>query len=353
MKLSDFDYPLHPGQVAQHPAAERDGARLMVMHREPDWIEHKLFRDIAVYLRSGDVMVLNDTRVIPARLYGEKPSGGRVEILMLHEIRQNTWRALVRGMREGKVLVGQGITASVSRHDGEAVVSFEGQISRNGRNGDIKDRLQEIGTMPLPPYIKRHAGQQDTERYQTVYAGKTGAVAAPTAGLHFTVDLLAAIREKGVEIRMLTLHVGYGTFGPVVCQDVEGHRMQEEFYEIPEGTALAVNSAKSDGRRVVAVGTTVTRALEASAFDVSARASLPEGRGCRVRAGSGKASIFIYPGHTFRVVDVLVTNFHLPKSTPLMLTSAFSGLSRLKAAYGSAAEAGYRFFSYGDAMLIV
>jgi S-adenosylmethionine:tRNA ribosyltransferase-isomerase len=336
MKLSEFDYHLPKSQIAQYPLKERDSSRLFVLYKKLNKFEHRVFRDIVEYLRPGDVLVLNDTKVIPARLYGVKPSGGRAEILLLKELRPNTWQALVKGLHEGTVKLKYGITALVSRSNGIAEVKFTG--------GDIKESLNKIGVMPLPPYIRRKADQSDVQHYQTVYAKKEGAIAAPTAGLHFTDKLLNTIKEKGVEIKTLTLHISYGTFKPVLSTDIEKHQMDEEFYEIPEATTEAVNCAKLEGRRVIAVGTTVTRALEASAVD---------GLGAMIKAGTGKASIFIYPGYRFKIIDGLITNFHLPKSTPMMLTSAFSGLSLLKKAYSEAQKRGYRFFSYGDAMIII
>ncbi len=336
MNLSDFDYYLPKNQIAQYPLPEQDSSKLFVLHKRLNKFEHRLFKDIVGYLRSGDILVLNNTKVIPARLYGRKPSGGKAEILLLKELHTNTWEALVKGVHEGTVILKLGITAQVLRSKGVVKVKFSG--------GDIKKSLFKIGAMPLPPYIKRKADQSDVERYQTIYAEKEGAVAAPTAGLHFTYKLLNAIKEKGVEVKTLTLHVGYGTFKPILVSDIKRHRMDEECYEIPETTAEAVNRAKSEGRRVIAVGTTVTRALEASVTDEMKK---------RVEAGAGKASIFIYPGYKFKVIDALVTNFHLPKSTPLMLTSAFAGLNLLKRAYSETQKAGYRFFSYGDAMFII
>ncbi len=352
MKLSEFDYFLPKSQIAQYPLSERDSSRLLVIHRKHEKITHRLFSDITEYLIPSDVLVLNNTKVIPARLYGVNPntSGGKVEILLLKELYTNTWEALVKGLHQGKVILKHGITAFVSRSNGVAEVKF---------NHNIKNALNKIGVMPLPPYIKRKTVQSDIERYQTVYAKKQGAVAAPTAGLHFTDNLLNVIRDKGVEVKMLTLHVGYGTFKPVLATDIKRHQMDEEFYEIPENTANAINRAKSEGRRVIAVGTTATRALEASAeysrgnriHPVRKKAGVGLSNG--VKAGTERASLFIYPGYRFRIIDALITNFHLPKSTPLMLTSAFSGLPLLKDAYLKALNRGYRFFSYGDAMLII
>jgi len=336
MKLSDFDYHLTKGRIAAYPAGERDLSKLLVLSRRDGRISHRIFRDVVEYLRAGDVLVLNDTRVIPARLHGKKASGGKVEVLLIEELHTNKWQVVVKGLKQGYVEFRRGICGYVSRSNGTAAVTFRGV--------DIKPILKEIGVMPLPPYIKRPAGELDNQRYQTVYAEKDGAVAAPTAGLHFTEEVLDIIKDRGVEVCKLTLHVGYGTFKPVACQKIEEHKMDEERYEITENTADTINRAMSEGRRVIAVGTTVTRALETSALSGSAG---------RVNAGTGKAGIFIYPGYKFRVIDVLVTNFHLPRSTPLMLTSAFCGLPLLKRAYIEALGGNYRFFFYGDAMLIV
>ncbi len=338
MKLSDFDYHLPKSVIAQYPLRERDSSRLLVIHRGEKKIEHTTFKSLTDFLHAGDVLVLNDTKVIPARLCGKNSSspGKAVEILLLKELLTNKWEAIVKGLNEGMVTLKQGITAHVSRLNGMATVIFNGS--------DIKGMINKIGVMPLPPYIKRPAEGLDGEHYQTVYAEKEGAVAAPTAGLHFTKQLFETIRHKGIEVVKLTLHVGYGTFKPVTSAKIENHRMDEEYYGIPEETADAVNRDRSQGRRIIAVGTTVTRTLEASA------ASNPQGN---IKAGSDKASIFIYPGYRFKAADALITNFHLPKSSPMMLTSSFSGLHLLKSAYDEAITAGYRFFSYGDAMLII
>ena len=346
MKLSDFDYRISKEHIAQHPLTERDSSKLFVIHRDSDKSEHRNFKDIVSYLKPGDILILNDTKVFPARLFGVKPSGGKVEILLLKELRRNKWDALVKGLREGKVLLSGNIIAHVSRSDGaNARVEFKFNPAGAGLKPalvpDIKTILHKIGVMPLPPYIKRQTISSDTEQYQTVYANKEGAVAAPTAGLHFTKQLLNIIREKGISVETVTLHVGYGTFKPVIVHDINEHTMDEEFYEIPESTANAINRAKSEGCRVIAAGTTVTRALEARG-----------GQG-GVSPGTGKTSIFIYPGYQFKIIDALITNFHLPKSTPMMLTSAFAGLNILKRRYKEAQNAGYRFFSYGDAMLIL
>jgi S-adenosylmethionine:tRNA ribosyltransferase-isomerase len=343
MRLSDFNYHLPADRIAFYPLPGRDSSRLLVVHREKGRTEHRLFSDISEYLFPGDVLVLNDTKVLPARLCGVKSSGGRVEILLLRELRGTTWQALVKGLNQGKVILRDGFTAWVSRDKGIAEVTFDGLLHKGDGPGDTKDMLMKIGVVPLPPYIKRETEPADAERYQTVYAKHEGAVAAPTAGLHFTEDLMQRIRRKGIEIAQITLHVGYGTFQPVSSADIGAHRMDEECYEISEDSARVINRAKAEGRRVVAVGTTVTRALEASAI---------KNGGSGVRAGAAGTSIFIYPGYTFKIIDSLVTNFHLPKSTPIMLASAFSGLTLLKKAYSEALALSYRFCSYGDAMLI-
>ena len=350
MKLSEFDYNLQTDLIAQHPLKERDASRLLVLHRKTGNIEHRLFRDIVDYLDPGDVLVLNNTRVIPSRLSGTKPSGGKAEITLLKELGRNTWEGLVKGVHEGTVILPGNIRAKVTRIERSmAKVVFEFD-NEGGHEPDIRDKLHEIGIMPLPVYIKRASAAPDKEVYQTVYAKEEGAVAAPTAGLHFTDKLLNALREKGVGIETVTLHVGYGTFKPVVSEDIEDHKMDEEYYEIPETTASAVNSARSEGRRVIAVGTTVTRTLESSATIPYSPMGNKE---VVVIPGKGKASIFIYPGYEFRIVNALITNFHLPKSTPIILASAFSGIDLLRTAYCEAEKAGYRFFSYGDAMLII
>jgi len=354
MDLSDFDYQIPENQIAQYPLKKRDTSRLFVLHKKTGHCEHRLFKDMVHYLSPGDVLVLNNTRVIPVRIPGIKPTGGKVEITLLKEFSVNSWEALVKGMHEGKVLFEYGISAQVSRLNGKmARVDFAvpPDVPRR-KQPDIKSFLHDIGVMPLPVYIKRETVKSDSRHYQTVYAEKDGAVAAPTAGLHFTDRLIHSIKEKGIHVRKITLHVGYGTFKPVTVKDVREHAMDEEPFEIPASTAAAINAAKAEGRRVIAVGTTVTRALETAATP-----SLPplvngDKGGVNIKSGSGQASLFIYPGYQFHVVDALITNFHLPKSTPMMLASAFSGLSDLKRAYSIAHSEGYRFYSFGDAMLI-
>jgi len=350
MKLSDFDYRITSKYIAQYPLKDRDSSKLLVMQRDSGKFEHAIFKDVAGYFNRGDILILNDTKVFPARLFGVKPSGGKVEILLLKELHKNKWEALVKGLREGKVLLNANIIAHVSRSNGaSASVEFKSNTAEAGFSPahlpDIRTILHKIGVIPLPPYIKRQAVSSDKEQYQTVYADKEGAVAAPTAGLHFTKQLISIIMDKGISVERITLHVGYGTFKPVTAQNVDEHNMDEEYYEIPPSTAYAINRARSEGRRIIAAGTTVTRALESAAH----------GRmyGGVITPGAGKTSIFIYPGYQFKVIDALITNFHLPKSTPMMLTSAFAGLDALKKSYLEAQRAGYRFFSYGDAMLIL
>jgi S-adenosylmethionine:tRNA ribosyltransferase-isomerase len=344
MKLSEFDYDIPEGQIAQYPLEERDSSRLLVLNRKTENIEHRLFSDIAEYLQSGDVLVLNDTKVMPARLHGAKPTGGKAEITLLKEIRGNTWEALVKGVHEGKVNLEHGITADVSRINRTvACVKFDFASSSQSTDiTDIKSYLHKAGVIPLPVYIKRLTAKSDETQYQTVYASKKGAIAAPTAGLHFTNHLLTRIKDKGIQVATLTLHIGYGTFKPVAVSDVRAHEMERERYNIPETTAVAVNAANTEGRRVIAVGTTVTRTLESSAD-----------RSGRIHPGHGEASLFIYPGYKFKIINALVTNFHLPKSTPMILASAFADRQLLKKTYKTAASEGYRFYSYGDAMFIV
>jgi S-adenosylmethionine:tRNA ribosyltransferase-isomerase len=356
MRLSEFDYDLPAERIAQHPLKDRDSSKLLVLHRKTGKLDHRLFRDIVEYFDAGDVLVLNNTRVIPSRIPGNKPSGGKAEITLLKELGKNTWEGLAKGVNEGTIILPHGITANVTRIERSlARIVFEFDDSEK-QEQDIKDRLRDIGVMPLPVYIKRESASADSEGYQTVYASEEGAVAAPTAGLHFTGTLLNAIKAKGVRIVTVTLHVGYGTFKPVTSEKIEDHQMDEEYYDIPEAAASAINSARSKGRRIIAVGTTVTRTLESSAAPPSplpAGQAGPLGKGGVVVPGNGKASIFIYPGYTFKIVDVLITNFHLPRSTPMMLASAFAGINHLKTAYYEAEKKDYRFFSYGDAMIMI
>lgn len=335
--LVDFDYELPEELIAQHPSPVRDQSRLMVLDRRTGAVAHRMFADIVDYLRPGDLLVLNNTRVFPCRLAARKPGGGKAEIFLLEELGVNLWRALVRGVKTGNVVaVAPGVEAKVlgSKEDGVWSIQFIGVEN-------IRSLLPEIGSIPLPPYIERNAEPSDCERYQTVYASCDGAVAAPTAGLHFTDELLGRLREKGVDTAMVTLHVGPGTFQPVRTENIDDHHMHPERYEIPFDSAEQINRAIVDGRRIIAVGTTSVRALETAA-----------GENGMIKPGRGSTSLFIRPGYVFKAVDCLITNFHLPKSTLLMLVSAFAGREHILSAYRTAVEARYRFYSYGDAMLI-
>lgn len=339
MKTSDFLYELPESLIAQHPVEPRDHSRLMVLNKGDGSVEHRRFDDILGYLNPGDVMVVNETRVIPARLLGERvPSGGACEVFLLKQLAPKIWETLVRPgrrLREGaKVSFGDGrLTAVIG-----ATTEASGRIVAFECEGPFEAALDALGEMPLPPYI--HEKLADKERYQTVYAKEKGSAAAPTAGLHFTPELLARIREKGVEIVPILLHVGLGTFRPVKVDDVENHEMHSEYYEVTEDAADRVNAARARGNRIFAVGTTSVRTLESACVD-----------GMLV-AKKGDTSIFIYPGYQYQLVDCLVTNFHLPGSTLIMLVSALYGRERTLAAYEEAVREKYRFYSFGDAMLI-
>jgi S-adenosylmethionine:tRNA ribosyltransferase-isomerase len=348
MRVSDFDFDLPEELVAQEPAPERDRSRLLVVDRAAGTLTDAVFGEIGRWLGAGDLLVVNDTRVFPARLVGRRePSGGRVELFLVREEGGGVWEALARPaarLRPGDLVAfGEGkerIEADVvdRRDGGRRAVRFR-DYER------FWERLELWGRTPLPPYIRRGESEDarlDRDRYQTVYARERGAIAAPTAGLHFTPGLLDALEAKGVERTAVTLHVGYGTFQPVRVEVVEEHRVEPELYEVGAGAAAAVTRAKAEGRRVVAVGTTTTRALE-SATDEAGRLS----------PGRGVADLFIYPGYTFRAVDALVTNFHLPRSSLLMLVAAFAGRELVLEAYRHAVRERYRFYSYGDAMLVV
>lgn len=334
MRLQDFAYSLPERLIAQSPAERRDASRLLHVRR--DGLEHLQFTSFPDLLRPGDLLVVNDTRVIKARLHGRKDSGGRVEVLVERIEADDVALCQVRVSKPLK----PGRAVTVGRHRVE-VIEREGDFYRLRFPGAVTDILDEVGEVPLPPYIERPAGGCDLERYQTVYARRSGAVAAPTAGLHFTRAVLAAVQARGVELAQVTLHVGAGTFQPVRVTDVTAHRLHSERYDVPEPAAEAVARCRARGGRVVAVGTTVVRTLESAA-----------GEGGRVDAGAGETSLFITPGFRFRVVDALLTNFHLPESTLLMLVCAFGGHRRVLEAYDAAVSAGYRFFSYGDAMYL-
>jgi S-adenosylmethionine:tRNA ribosyltransferase-isomerase len=340
--VSQFDFDLPERLIAQTPLAERSESRLLVLRREDGSIRHRRFQDIVEFLQPGDVLVLNDSKVIPARLIGSKAdTGAKIELLLLKQLQGDRWETLVKPAKRikagTKVVFGQGELVAVAEEEGEAP---GGRIFRLEYDGVLMELLNRLGQMPLPPYIKKQL--DDPDRYQTVYARHPGSAAAPTAGLHFTPELLNRIEQRGVNIAAITLHVGLGTFRPVTADRVEDHRMHAEYYEVSREAAEAVNKAKANGRRVVAVGTTSCRTLESIADD--------EGT---VYARSGWTDIFIYPGYTFRAVDALITNFHLPKSTLVMLVSAFAGRELTMKSYREAVREEYRFFSFGDAMLII
>jgi S-adenosylmethionine:tRNA ribosyltransferase-isomerase len=362
MRLTDFDYELPPELIAQQPASERDASRLLVLHRQSHRMEHRRFSDLSDYLRAGDVLIVNDTKVIPARLFGTFEDGKSVEVLLVHPVEDQCWEALVKPAKPAQV--GRRLILACGRLT--VTVAAQGihgrRVLRLPTDVDLRTILHSYGVMPLPPYIKRSfehrapstekdAGRLDAwrsalgadfERYQTVYAQEEGAVAAPTAGLHFTTPLLDRIRQLGVLIHRVTLHVGPGSFQPVRVEDVSRHRMEPERYAIPEDTVRAIKAVKAERGRVIAVGTTSVRTLE--------HAANPDGT---VRAGEDEADLFITPGYRFRVVDALLSNFHLPRSTLLMLVSAFAGLAAIRRAYAEAVAERYRFYSYGDAMLIL
>jgi S-adenosylmethionine:tRNA ribosyltransferase-isomerase len=341
MLIEDFDYELPKELIAQSPARERDKSRLMVLPRGAGNIRHAIFSDLPQYLGPGDVMVINDAKVVPSRLIGTKATGGRIEALVLRRIGEGRYEALVKGKTAPgtEIIFTPELQAAVEEDlgGGKKVIRFSLPESEG-----TEEAIRKAASMPLPPYIEPSGrdAERDRERYQTVYAARPGAVAAPTAGLHFTENLLGEIKEKGVSVVSVTLQVGPGTFMPVREEVIERHVMEEEEYAVPEGTADAVNSALADGRRVIAVGTTSARTLE-SAF-----------RDGRVRPGDDRTRLFIYPEYEFKAIRAIVTNFHLPKSTLLMLICAFAGKDKTLSAYKEAVREGYRFYSYGDAMFI-
>lgn len=342
MRIEDFDYELPPGRIAQQPVEPRDASRLLVLHREGGFLEHRRFSDLPCYLHPGDVLVVNETKVIPARLRGYRAgTGAKIEVLLLTRREEDTWETLVRPGR--RVPVG----AELIFGRGELQARVKGVTPAGGRiiefyyqDGPWEDLLARLGEMPLPPYIKEKPA--DPGRYQTVYARQEGSAAAPTAGLHFTPRLLKELKEQGVEITSVLLHVGLGTFRPVKAENIQEHEMHAEYYAVTPAAAATINAARARGRRVVAVGTTVVRTLET----VAAADGV-------IHAGSGWTDIFIYPGYRFKAIDCLITNFHLPRSTLLMLVSAFAGREKILQAYQVAVREGYRFYSFGDAMLIL
>ncbi len=340
MKTSDFYYDLPQELIAQEPLKVRSESRLMVLDKHSGEIEHKHFYDIADYLNEGDTLILNDTKVLPARLYGTKEdTGGAIEFLLLHKHTLDTWEVILKPGRRAKpgarFVFGNGeLKAEILEviNDGNRLVQFE-------YDGVFEEVLDRLGEMPLPPYITKKL--EDKNRYQTVYAKNAGSAAAPTAGLHFTPELLEKIKKKGVNVGYVTLHVGLGTFRPVKADEISDHKMHSEFYILPEETAELVNKTKQSGKRVVSVGTTATRVLETAGLS-----------GLPLKKQTGWTDIFIYPGKQFNVIDALITNFHLPESTLIMLVSALAGRENILNAYNTAVREKYRFFSFGDAMFI-
>lgn len=337
MLVTDFDYDLPQELIAQHPMEPRDHSRLLVVDKKTGEIEHKHFYDLVNYLKPGDVLVFNDTRVIPARLHGTKDTGAHVEVFLLTRRDATDWEVLVRPGKKlqvgAKINFSDELSCEVIEH-----TDFGGRVVRFKYDGIFEEFLDRLGETPLPPYIT--APLEDKERYQTVYNRERGSAAAPTAGLHFTKELLQKIKEIGCEEVFVTLHVGLGTFRPVSEAKIEDHKMHKEFYTVSQEAADAVNKAKAEGRRIIAVGTTAVRTLEAAGADG------------QLHAGSSWTNIFIYPGYKFRLVDDLVTNFHLPQSTLLMLVSTLSTREIMLQTYKKAVEEKYRFFSFGDAMFI-
>ena len=340
MKLKNFDYKLPNELIAQHPMDKRDESRLLVIDKDTDQYQHKKFYNLIDYLNSGDTLVLNDTRVMPARLFGKKiTTGALIEILLLKNKSNDVWECLVKPAKRvavGTIVDFNGIMRAEcieAKDDGFRYFKFTYE-------GIFQEKLEILGTMPLPPYIKEQL--KDNERYQTVYSKNLGSAAAPTAGLHFTKQLLNDIKEKGINVCYITLHVGIGTFRPVVVNEVENHKMHSEFYQIDEKTAEIINETKKNNKKIIAVGTTTIRTLE----------TVAKNNNGKIVSSSGFTDIFIYPGFKFRCVDSLVTNFHLPKSTLIMLVSAFYNREKILNIYNIAVKEKYRFFSFGDAMLI-
>ncbi|MEK6672308.1 MAG: tRNA preQ1(34) S-adenosylmethionine ribosyltransferase-isomerase QueA [Nitrospirota bacterium] len=376
MKVTDFSFDLPESLIATKPVVPRDGCRLLVLHKNGT-LEHRIFHNLPEYLEEGDLLLLNNTRVLPARLTGEKNTGGKIEILLVRELEPETWEILSRERYSGMVYFNDELSGEIppTNGSGKRAIKFMRSYDTSGNNG-IMESVFRLGQMPLPPYIKRRPLEEDREWYQTVYAEDAGSIAAPTAGLHFTDELMHNIRGRGVSVRFITLHIGRGTFKPVTVEDIREHSMDAEYFEMDKETIDTIMEAKALGKRVLAAGTTTTRAIEGY---LSGRYKESQGSGLRGQgsddnnqgAGNiennsalctphsafkkirGFTDIFIYPGYEFRAVDSLITNFHLPGSTPMMLTSAFCNRERLMKTYESAVSMGYRFFSYGDAMLIL
>lgn len=338
MKLENFNYDLPTNLIAQEPAEPRDSCRLMLVDKKTGEWEHQSFRDILNEIRAGDVLVFNNTKVIPARLYGQrKGTGGKVEMLLLSPKGNDNWAVLVKPGK--KALPGTEIV--FNEHMSCQIVDktdFGGRIAHFKYNGEFDSILDQIGEMPIPPYI--HKKLEDKNKYQTIYAKYKGSAAAPTAGLHFTEELLEEIKNRGAGVYFVTLHVGLGTFRPVAKENIEEHEMHKEWYDVPQITADAVNRAKTEGRRIIAVGTTSVRTLESA------------GQTGTLVAGGGWTQLYIYPGYEWNIVDAIVTNFHLPESTLIMMMAAFAGTNHILSAYKEAVNQKYRFFSFGDAMFL-
>ncbi len=338
LNLNDYDYPFDNSLIAQYPLPKRDQSRLLVLNRTNAKTGHRIFADIGEYLRDGDLLVLNNTRVIPCRIIGEKAgTGGRVELLLLKRYDDYTWEAIAgKKLRDGvKINLSDSLWCMVrGKHGSNYIIEFP-HIS------DLMSHLSEIGQMPVPPYIKREPCSEDKERYQTVYADKDGAIAAPTAGLHFTDELIDTLKCRGVSVVYITLHVGIGTFRPVKTEFIGQHKMEPEWFSVSKDAAGLVSRTRESGGRVIAVGTTSVRALEQAAISG------------QLRPSEGETGLFIYPGFKFNAVDAMITNFHLPKSTLLMLVMAFAGRKGILESYAEAVAQKYRFYSYGDAMLII
>lgn len=344
MNVSDFDYQLPEELIAQQPSEQRDGCRLLVVHRDTGVIEHRRFSDILEYLNPGDCLVLNDSKVIPARLFGTKEgTGAHIEFLLSKKVKDNEWETLVR---PGKRLRPGDFVSFGEQGELRAEILSNGEdgtrIVRFTCEGEFMDVLEKLGSMPLPPYIERESEEGDKDRYQTVYAKNEGSVAAPTAGLHFTPELLEAAKAKGVNVAFLTLHVGIGTFRPVKVENLEEHHMHIEEYTVTPECAALMNETKARGGRIISVGTTACRTMESAT-----------GEDGIIKAGSSNTGIFIYPGYKFKMLDSLITNFHLPKSTLLMLVSALYNREDMLKVYETAVKEKYHFFSYGDAMIIL
>lgn len=340
LKKSSYHYNLPEELIAQYPLKQRSTSRLLVLDKDSGSVEHKQFSEVVDYFRQGDVLVVNSTKVIPARLLGSKETGAKIEVFLLNHIVNDTWRCLVKPGKRcpigTKIIFNDTFSGTVKElsTEGSRLIKFDYE-------GNFWSALSETGNIPLPPYIKREADSSDSSNYQTIYAKIKGSVAAPTAGLHFTDEVLAQLKQKGVEITEVLLHVGLGTFRPVKTDNIEEHTMHSEYCSISEESAKVINKAKEEGRRIIAVGTTSTRTLESFA------------KNKRLESGDKWTNIFIYPGKEFSIVDAMITNFHMPESTLIMMISAFTGYGNIMNAYKIAVEEKYRFFSYGDAMLII